>query len=160
MARVSNPRVVFWDSTFSQWSVDGVDSSSSVLDNGEFKRFNVRGNALHLTTFGVAVNVSQNVRGSQFIFTVTIVKYTHMTVEFICYCLKEFALSITYFCFTSDVQLHDACVDRLRCHSSGCCSCYIPSICVIVSVCAHVCLYIVVMREQTLGCTFIRAAKV
>ena len=61
---MSNPRVVFWNSAISQWSVEGVDSFSTVLDNGEFKVFNVRANSLHLTTFGVAMDVSQNVRGS------------------------------------------------------------------------------------------------
>ena len=60
-SRASNPRVVFWNSFFSQWSEDGVNSSSTVVDNGEFQVFNVSGKSLHLTAFGVAVDVSQNV---------------------------------------------------------------------------------------------------
>ena len=61
MARVMNPRVVFWDNIFGQWSEEGVDSTSTVIDNGEFKVFNVRGEAFHLTLFGVAIDVNQNV---------------------------------------------------------------------------------------------------
>lgn len=59
LVRASNPRCMFWNATSNRWEDNGVQTVEvSKGEVGEYKTFNVRGRANHLTAFAVLVDQS------------------------------------------------------------------------------------------------------